>query len=89
MSAAFHRGSLLVLFLSFFVALASTASLADRQPIVEALHWVRAPVRNAVECDYIMTARVHLIFFWTGKDDVGGGYIRRGISSEAPLRPLY
>lgn len=28
-----------------------------------------------------MTARVHLLFFWAGKDDVGGGYIRRGSAS--------
>lgn len=27
-----------------------------------------------------MTARVHLLFFWAGKDDVGSGYIRRGSS---------
>jgi hypothetical protein len=31
------------------------------------------------EYDYIMTARVRLLLFWVGKDDVGGGYIRRGI----------
>jgi hypothetical protein len=30
------------------------------------------------EYDYIMTARVRLLLFWVGKDDVGGGYIRRG-----------
>jgi len=28
-----------------------------------------------------MTVRVRFVFFWAGKDDVGGGYIRRGISS--------
>ncbi len=84
MRTSFHRGLLLILLLSFFVAVASTASLADRQPIVEALQWVRSPVRNSIEYDYIMTARVHLIFFWAGKDDVGGGYIRRGISSQDP-----
>ncbi len=89
MSAGLHRGLLLVLFLSFFVAVASTASLVDRQPIVEALLWVRSPVRNSVEYDYIMTARVHLIFFWVGKDDVGGGYIRRGISLEDPRAEFF
>jgi len=26
-----------------------------------------------------MTARVRLLFFWPGKDDVGGGFIRKGI----------
>jgi hypothetical protein len=32
------------------------------------------------EYDYLMTARVRLLFFWASKDDVGGGYIRRGTS---------
>ena len=49
--------------------------------MVEALQWVRAPLRGTVQYEYIMTARVHLLFFWTGKDDVGGGYIRRAVSS--------
>ena len=82
MRVTLHRGLLLCVLLAFFAAVASTASLADRQPIVEALHWVRSPLRSSVEYDYIMTARVHLIFFWVGKDDVGGGYIRRGVSSQ-------
>jgi hypothetical protein len=34
--------------------------------------------------DYIMTARVRLLLFWVGKDDVGGGYIRRGRLSQDP-----
>jgi len=84
MRATLRRVLLLFFFLTFFAAVASTASLADRQPIVEALHWVRSPVRSSVEYDYIMTARVHLLFFWAGKDDVGGGYIHRGISSQDP-----
>jgi hypothetical protein len=68
--------------LILIVSPASTSGLADRQPIVEALQWVRAPLRDITRYDYIMTARLRLIFFWAGKDDVGGGYIRRGISSE-------
>src|SRR5208283_3898497 len=82
MRTSFYLGLFLLLLLNFFAATGSTASLADRQPIVEALQWVRSPIRNSVEYDYIMTARVRLIFFWVGKDDVGGGYIRRGISSQ-------
>jgi hypothetical protein len=74
----------LVLLLDFFAATASTSSLADRQLILEALQSVRSPIRNSVEYNYIMTARLRLIFFWVGKDDVGGGYIRRGISSQDP-----
>jgi len=82
MRATLYRGLLLFFCLPFFAVTASTAGLADRQLIVEALQWVRSPLRSSVEYDYIMTARVHLIFFWAGKDNVGGGYIRRGISSQ-------
>ncbi len=82
MRATLHRG--LLLLLPLLLAIASTASFSDRQPILEALQWVRSPIRNSVEYDYFMTARVRLIFFWVGKDDVGGGYIRRGISQEDP-----
>ncbi len=84
MRTSLHFGSFLVLSLAFFAATASTSSLADRQLVLEALNWVRAPARNSVEYNYIMTTRVRLIFFWVGKDDVGGGYIRRGISSQDP-----
>jgi len=84
MRITLRRGLFLLFLLTFLAATASTSSLADRQLIVEALQWVRSPVRSSVEFDYIMTARVRLIFFWVGKDDVGGGYIRRGISSQDP-----
>jgi hypothetical protein len=74
----------------FFIVLfsillpASSSSSADRQPIDEALSWVRNSPQHFVEYDYLMTARVRLLFFWAGKDDVGGGYIRRGISTDDP-----
>ncbi len=84
-----HRGLFLFFLITFFAVTASTASLADRQLIVEALQWVRSPLRSSVEYDYIMTARVHLIFFWVGKDDIGGGYIRRGISSQDPRAEFF
>lgn len=79
----------LVLTLPFlFVSRAATSTVPvspeDRAPIVEALGWMRSAPRNVVEFDYVMTARVRLLFFWAGKDDVGGGYIRRGISAEDP-----
>jgi hypothetical protein len=80
MRAAPHRTLLLLVFI-FFTSIAATSASADRQPILEALHWVRSPLRNSVRYDYIMTARVRLFFFWASKDDVGGGYIRRGVSS--------
>jgi hypothetical protein len=53
------------------------------------LDWVRTPPKNLVEYDYIMTARVRLVFFWAGKDDVGGGYVRRGVSSVDPREEMF
>lgn len=73
--------TLLFFVLLFFSCIAATSGLTEDQPLADSLRWVRAPLRGAVQYDYIMTARVRLIFFWAGKDDVGGGYIRRGISS--------
>jgi hypothetical protein len=72
-----------ILFLSVLLP-AESSSLADRQPIDEALHWVRNSPRHMVQYDYTMTARVRLLVFWAGKDDVGGGYIRRGVSNDDP-----
>jgi hypothetical protein len=45
---------------------------------------MRAPMHVDEQFDYIMTARVHLLLFWVGKDDVGGGYIRRGSLPQDP-----
>ncbi len=64
------------------VPLSAGTTAVDRTPIVEALGWVRNAPRDIVEFDYVMTARVRLLFFWAGKDDVGGGYVRRGISKD-------
>jgi len=78
-----HRSALL-LSLFCFTFVAATSPSADRQPILEALRWVQTPLRGSVRYDYIMTARVRFLFFWASKDDVGGGYIRRGVSSTDP-----
>jgi len=45
---------------------------------------MRAPLHVDTQFDYIMTARVRLLLFWVGKDDVGGGYIRRGTLPRDP-----
>jgi len=79
MRVAPHRLLLLLFFL--FTSIAATSASADRQPILDALRWVREPLALSVLYNYTMTARVHLLFFWAGKDDVGSGYIRRGSSS--------
>ena len=79
MRVAPDRLALLLFFL--FTSLGATSATADRQPILDALRSVREPLAVSVEYNYIMTARVRLLFFWAGKDDVGNGYIRRGSSS--------
>jgi hypothetical protein len=43
---------------------------------------MRTPVHVDAQYDYTMSARVRLLLFWVGKDDVGGGYIRRGTLSQ-------
>src|SRR5258708_13399795 len=45
---------------------------------------MRTPMHVDAQFDYIMTARVRFLLFWAGKDDVGGGYIRRGRLPQAP-----
>jgi hypothetical protein len=72
-----------------FSATCDTSATSDRQPIHEALQWIRTAPQGIVQYDYIMTARVRLLFFWAGKDDVGGGYIRRGVSSENPREEFF
>ncbi len=52
--------------------------------IAEALGWLKQAHGDGVRYDYTMTARLRLLLFWVGKDDVGDGYIRRGFSKEDP-----
>ena len=66
----------------------STSFSFDRAPIAESLNWIHSAPRNAVQYDYEMTARVRLIFFWAGKDDVGGGYVRRGVAADDPREEM-
>ena len=87
MSSAYHFPIVLAL-LSVLVPESARTTSADRAPIMEALDWVRNAPRDVAQFDYVMTARVRLLFFWAGKDDVGGGYIRRGISKEDPRQEL-
>lgn len=70
-------------FLFFLLAgFASATTPLDQQPLAEALRWVKSTPQTLADYDYIMTIRIHLLFFWTGKDDVGSGYIRRGVSQQ-------
>src|SRR5687768_11524921 len=49
-----------------------------------ALRWILRSSQAAVQYNYVMTARVRLLLFWVGSDDVGGGYIRRSNSVADP-----
>jgi len=85
------RGSLVrllgaLLFVVF--PLSANPTALDRAPILEALGWMRTPPANSIQFDYVMTARVRLLFFWAGKDDVGGGFIRRGVAKDDPHQEL-
>jgi hypothetical protein len=83
-----HRAWLILALLFVLFPVSAKPTAPDRAPIREALGWVRSAPAGAVEFDYVMTARVRLIFFWTGKDDVGGGFIRRGVSKDDPRQEL-
>jgi hypothetical protein len=90
MKAALHATLALLLLFSFSVLLcASRRSSPDHQPIDEALLWVRNSPAHLSEYEYSMTARLHLLFFWAGKDDVGGGYIRRGVAADDPHQEFF
>jgi len=67
----------------------SPTMASDRPPITETLGWVQRPSRELMQFDYEMTVRVRLLFFWVAKDDVGGGYIRRGISKDDARLELF
>jgi hypothetical protein len=79
----------LTLFLSFSFLPAASSPISDRQPVVEALGWIRSTPGQVVQYNYAMAARVRLLFFWAGKDDVGGGYIRRGVFREDPRAEFF
>lgn len=83
-----YRIPILLCLLSVLVPQSAKTTTADRVPIVEALGWVRSAPRDVGEFDYVMTVRVRFLFFWGGKDDVGGGYIRMGVSKTDPRQEL-
>jgi hypothetical protein len=74
----------MVLILVFLALPLSSSQPVDRRPIEEALGLFRNSPQGSAQYDYVMTVRLRLLFFWVGKDDVGGGYIRRGASAQDP-----
>jgi len=66
------------------VVLSAPASRSDSREFQSALHLALGPARSTVRYDYVMTGKVRLLVLWFGADDVGGGYIRRGVSLTDP-----
>ena len=65
-------------------AFSSTADAPEQIAIHEAVNWIRATPRLRAEYDYIMTCRLRLLFFWVGRDDIGGGYVKTGQAIDDP-----
>ena len=66
------------------LARATAADAPEQAAIKEAVNWIRATPRLRAEYDYIMTCRLRLLFFWLGRDDLGGGYIKTGQAADDP-----
>jgi hypothetical protein len=66
----------------------SALAAKNEAALREATNWTRTIPEVAGKYEYIMTARVRLLFFWVRRDDVGGGTIRRGAVPEDPQREL-
>jgi len=78
----------LLALLSLLLPQSTTSTSTERASIAEALGWVRSAPTDGTQYNYVMTARVRLLFFWAGKDDVGGGFIRRGTAKDNPREEL-
>jgi len=57
---------------------APTPDTSDQTAIQEAANWIARQNRIVTEYRYVMTCKVRFVFFWGGRDDVGGGYLRIG-----------
>ena len=66
------------------VAMGSAADAPEQAAINEAVNWIRATPHFRANYQYIMTCRLRLLFFWVGRDDVGGGYIKTGQAVDDP-----
>jgi hypothetical protein len=87
--AAYGRLLAILALLLLVLLPANSSPTIDRQPVNEALTWIRSIPTHTEEFDYIMSAKVRLLVFWLGKDDVGGGYIRRGVSPDDPRQEFF
>jgi len=88
--------SLFALVLAAAISLSATclsAPNAQPQPEVDRLARVLEMIEGAdtttARYDYVMTARLRLLLFWVGRDDVGGGFIRyRSSASDPAIRAI-
>jgi hypothetical protein len=64
------------------------ANELDRVALREASTWVSDAPAADRQFDYVMSAKLRLLLFWVGKDDVGGGYIRMGERREPNRQEL-
>jgi hypothetical protein len=62
---------------------------AREAALKEAFRWVQQTPGSGGHWDYIITGRVRLLFFWVGRDDVGGGTIRRGPAAAEPQLEIF
>jgi hypothetical protein len=51
---------------------------ADQTAIRDAAGWIARENKVETEYRYVMTCKVRFLFFWGGRDDVGGAYVRIG-----------
>jgi hypothetical protein len=78
----------LVLLFACFVTQSTQSSPSEKERISEALAVARVTPEKAVQFNYVMTARLRLLLFWVGKDEVGGGYIQRGVAKDDPRKEI-
>ena len=50
----------------------------------KAVRLVLGPLRYTAQYNYVMTGKVRLLLPWLSAEDVGGGYIRRGVAESDP-----
>jgi hypothetical protein len=64
------------------------ARTGNPHAIDEALRWLSAPPHIDAEYNFELTVNIRLLFLWTAKDDVGGGYIKVGEAEGDPSREV-
>ncbi|HEX4999105.1 MAG TPA: glycosyltransferase [Terriglobia bacterium] len=63
-------------------------SVSPTEELQHALALVHERAPYSTERNYVMSARIRLLIFWKGSDDVGGGYIRTSATSDNRSRTI-